>query len=95
MTRATAAGVTDKYAALPKLGKRGPTEMREKSMRVSVKAVRDSDGALLGETEFDITDRDARRRVLDELITVIYATAADPLRLPPFTFKFCVTKISN
>jgi hypothetical protein len=64
-------------------------------MRVSVKVVRDSDGALLGETEFDITDRDARRRVLDELITIIYATAVDPLRLLPFTFKSDVAKISN
>jgi hypothetical protein len=57
-------------------------------MNISVKAIRDSDGASLGEIIFDITDHEARSRALAELLNEIYAAAKDPLNLPPFTFKF-------
>jgi hypothetical protein len=57
-------------------------------MMVSVKAVRDSDGTVLGETVFDITDKARRASALSELLNAIYAAAPDPLNLPPFTFKF-------
>jgi hypothetical protein len=59
-------------------------------MNVLVRAIRDADGAILGETVFDITDRAARGVALTELLNHIFATAPDPLRLPPFTFRFDV-----
>ena len=59
-------------------------------MMVSVKAVRDADGAVLGEIVFDITDEAQRSKALGELLNEIYAAAGDPLALPPFTFKFDV-----
>jgi hypothetical protein len=57
-------------------------------MMVSVKATCDADGALLGETVFDIRDQEGRSRAITELLNSIYATVPDALNLPPFTLKF-------
>jgi hypothetical protein len=61
-------------------------------MNVSVKAVRDRDGAVLGETVFDITDREGRSLAIAELLNAVYAKAPDPLNLEPFIFKFDVAR---
>jgi hypothetical protein len=60
-------------------------------MNVSVKAIRDADGTVLGETIFDISNRSDRSKALADLLNEIYAAAPDPLELPPFTFKFDLT----
>ncbi len=56
-------------------------------MMVSVKAVRDSDGLILGETVVEFTNRQARQRALTELLEEVYSHT-DAITLPPFTFQF-------
>ncbi|MGJ5082723.1 hypothetical protein [Bradyrhizobium sp. HKCCYLS3013] len=55
---------------------------------VTVRAIRDSDGAPLGETIFDISDIKGRQEALAQLLNKVYAAAPDPLDPPPFTFRF-------
>jgi len=57
-------------------------------MLISVKAVRDSDGEVLGASAFIAGDRPMGRQALADLMEHVYASAADPLNPPPFTFKF-------
>lgn len=57
-------------------------------MMTSVKAVRDSDKALLGEAIFEVTNRPMARQAISDLLEHVYASVDDPLNLPEFTFKF-------
>jgi hypothetical protein len=57
-------------------------------MKVTVQAVRDSDGVALGETIFDIQDNEGRSRAVANLVNSIYQNASDPLNPPAFTLKF-------
>jgi hypothetical protein len=65
-------------------------------MKFSVKGVRDSDGALLGETIFDITDKKNRNRAVTKLLNQVYAALPDDLIPPPsFTLKFAKAEDSK
>jgi hypothetical protein len=65
-------------------------------MMVSVKAIRDSDGTLLGETVFDITDKEGRSAAIADLLNAIYANLSPgTVALPPFTFRFDKAANSN
>jgi hypothetical protein len=57
-------------------------------MMISVKAVRDSDKALLGEAIFEVTNRQMAKQAMADLLEHVYASVDDPLNLPEFTFKF-------
>ncbi|MGY3496381.1 hypothetical protein [Bradyrhizobium sp. USDA 4502] len=57
-------------------------------MKVTVKAIRDDDGTVLGETIFDIQDKQDRTRAVADLVNSVYNKAPDPLDPPPFTLHF-------
>lgn len=57
-------------------------------MKVTVKAIRDADGVVLGETIFDIQDKEDRARAVTDLVNRVYSAAPDPLDPPPFTLSF-------
>lgn len=57
-------------------------------MKVTVKAIRDDDGTVLGETMFDIQDKQDRSRAVTNLVNLVYKSAPDPLDPPPFTLHF-------
>lgn len=48
-------------------------------MMIAVKAVRDSDKALLGETVFEVTNRPMARQAMADLLEHVYASVDDPL----------------
>ena len=57
-------------------------------MKVTVKAVRDNDGTVLGEAIFDIQDKQDRARAVTDLVNSVYNAAPNPLDPPPFTLQF-------
>jgi hypothetical protein len=61
-------------------------------MKLSVRAIRDSDALVLGEVFFDITDKVGRNLAVSDLLDKIYGNATDPLCVQPFTFKFDVPR---
>jgi hypothetical protein len=57
-------------------------------MKVTARAIRDGDGVVLGETVFDIQDKEERSRAVTDLVNSVYNAAANPLDPPPFTIFF-------
>lgn len=57
-------------------------------MKITVKAIRDTDGEVLGETIFDVQDKDGRAHAVTDLVNRIYSAAMDPLNPPSFKLSF-------
>jgi len=64
-------------------------------MMVWIKAARDSDGVVLGKMVADITNRQATKVAISELLNAIYEVVPDPLNIPPLTFKLDTVENSN